>query len=114
VSSRPLLLIALLPFLACRIETRPPAGTARSQTTVQAAVEEHYRVKNSLAEDSTTYKVARQQVDLRRDLASVWVTVKVRSVVADTVANTTRTEHLLLRKADGGWLVLSATEATAP
>lgn len=114
MSFRSPFLIALLPLLACRIETRPPAGAARSQTTVQAAVEEHYRVRNSLAQDSTSYQVARQQVDLRRDLASVWVTVRVRTVVADSAATATRTEHLLLRKSDAGWLVLSATEASAP
>jgi hypothetical protein len=109
-----LALFALLPLLACRFETRPPAGAARSQSTVQAAVEEHYRVLTSLAEDSTTYRVTRQQVELRRDLASVWATVGVRTVVAESVATSTRTEHLLLRKSDAGWLVLSATPARAP
>lgn len=114
MSLRPLLLLALLFLPACRIETRPPAGAARSQATVQAAVQEHYRVLNSLAQDSTSYQVTRQQVDLRRDLASVWATVRVRTVVADSAATSTRTEHLLLRKSDAGWLVLSATEASAP
>jgi len=114
VRPRSLALIALLPLLACRIETRPPAGAVRSQTTVQAAVQEHYRVRTSLAEDSTTYRVTRQQVELRRDLASVWATVAVRTVLTDTVMQSTRTEHLLLRKSEGGWLVLSATAAQSP
>ena len=35
---RPFALVALLALAACRIETRPPAGVARTTTTVQAAV----------------------------------------------------------------------------
>jgi hypothetical protein len=114
VRPRALALIALLAVPACRIETRPPTGAARSQATVQAAVQEHYRVQTSLSEDSTTYTATRQQVELRRDLASVWATVGVRTVLPDSVVQSTRTEHLLLRKSESGWLVLSATPAQAP
>ena len=48
--------------------------------------------------------------EVRRDLASVWVTLRERRrVSADSTRDTTRYEHLLLRRTEGGWIVLSAT-----
>ncbi len=112
--NRVVLLAALLLLPACRIETRPPAGATRMQATVQMAVQEHYRVRNAQGADSVKLELVRQQVDLRRDLASVWATVRVRSTTGDSTVTSTRTEHLLLRRADDGWSVLTATPMSPP
>ncbi len=107
---RPLAVAALLALAACRIETRPPAGVARTTATVQAAVAEHYRSRNAVAGDSVGLTVIGRATEVRRDLASVWVTLRERRrVSADSTRDTTRYEHLLLRRTDGGWIVLAAT-----
>ncbi len=107
---RPLALVAFLALAACRIETRPPAGVARTTSTVQAAVAEHYRSRNAVAGDSVGLMVIGRTTEVRRDLASVWVTLRERRrVSADSTRDTTRYEHLLLRRTEGGWIVLSAT-----
>ena len=113
-SSR-LLLVALVVLGACRIETRPPAEVARTQATVQAAVAEHYRARNALLTDSLELSVLRRQVDIRRDVASVWVTLRARRQVApDSTRDTTRYEHLLLRRTTSGWIVLNSAPVSAP
>ena len=107
---RPLALALLLTLAACRIETRPPAGVARSTSTVQAAVAEHYRSRNAVSGDSVALTVIGRTTEVRRDLASVWVTLRERRrVSADSTRDSTRYEHLLLRRAEGGWIVLTAT-----
>ena len=107
---RPLAVAALVALAACRIETRPPAGVARSTATVQAAVAEHYRSRNVVVGDSVGLTVIARTTEVRRDLASVWVTLRERRRVnADSTRDATRYEHLLLRRTDGGWIVLSAT-----
>jgi len=109
-SFRPLALVTFLTLAACRIETRPPAGVARTTSTVQAAVAEHYRSRNAVAGDSVGLTVIGRTTEVRRDLASVWVTLRERRrVSADSTRDITRHEHLLLRRTDGGWIVLSAT-----
>ncbi len=109
---RPFALVALLALAACRIETRPPAGVARTTTTVQAAVAEHYRSRNAVAGDTVGLTVIGRTTEVRRDLASVWVTLRERRRVgADSTRDTTKYEHLLLRRTGGGWIVLSATTA---
>lgn len=116
LSRSPALALLLLTtgLTACRIETRPPAEVARSQATIQAAVTEHYRARTAFA-DSLEYRVVRRQAEVRRDLASVWITVRVHRTADSTTAHdTNRSEHLLLRRIDGGWLVLSAAPVTAP
>lgn len=106
---------ALLALASCRIETRPPAEVARTQATVQAAVTEHYRTRNVVGADSLGVTVLRRQMDVRRDLASVWVTLRVRRRIAsDSTRDTTRSEHLLLRRTGGGWIVLTATAVGTP
>ena len=110
-----LLAVALLVVGACRIETRPPAEVARTQATVQAAVVEHYRARNALLGDSLELSVLRRQVDVRRDVASVWVTLRERRQVApDSTRDSTRTEHLLLRRTPAGWVVLNSASVSAP
>ena len=110
VPFRPLAVAALVALAACRIETRPPAGVARSTATVQAAVAEHYRSRNVVVGDSVGLTVIARTTEVRRDLASVWVTLRERRRVnADSTRDATRYEHLLLRRTDGGWIVLSAT-----
>jgi hypothetical protein len=112
---RVLLPSILMVLVACRIETRPPAEVARTQATVQAAVTEHYRARNVSMGDSVSLHVTRRQIDVRRDIASVWVTLRERRrVTADSTHDTTRYEHLLLRRADEGWVVLSASKLSAP
>lgn len=112
---RTLLVVALLLGAACRIETRPPAEVARTQATVQAAVAEHYRARNVLMGDSLQLTVTRRQVDVRRDVASVWVTLRERRQAAsDSVRDTTRYEHLLLRRTAAGWTVLNSAAVSAP
>lgn len=107
---RPLVLAALLTLAACRIETRPPAGVARSTATVQAAVAEHYRSRNAVTGDSVGLTVIGRTTEVRRDLASVWVTLRERRrLSADSARDTVRYEHLLLRRTGDGWIVLSAT-----
>lgn len=112
---RPLLVAACCGLVACRIETRPPAEVARTQTTVQAAVAEHYRARNAQMGDSVELRVTRRQVDVRRDLASVWITLRERRrMTPDSARDSIRYEHLLLRRADGGWIVLSAAAVGSP
>ncbi len=112
---RSLLVTAVLLLPACKIETRPPAEVARTQATVQAAVAEHYRARNVLVGDSLQLSVTRRQVDVRRDVASVWVTLRERRQVApDSVRDTTRYEHLLLRRTASGWIVLNSAPVSAP
>jgi hypothetical protein len=107
---RPLAVAALLTLAACHIETRPPAGVAKSTATVQAAVAEHYRSRNAVLGDSLSLRVVARNAEVRRDLASVWVTLREhRKVSADSTRDTTKYEHLLLRRVEGGWIVLSAT-----
>ncbi|MEP6745907.1 MAG: hypothetical protein ABJB33_10465 [Gemmatimonadota bacterium] len=107
--------VVLCALTACRIETCPPAEVARMQTTVQAAVAEHYRARNALAGDSIELSVTRRQIDAHRDLASVWITLRERRAVSrDSVRDTTRSEHLLLRRTGAGWIVLSAATVSAP
>lgn len=107
-------LLTVCALIGCRIETRPPAEVARTQTTIQAAVVEHYRARNALVSDSLDLRVTRRQIDVRRDLASVWVTLRERRLAPAGSRDTTRYEHLLLRRADGGWIVLSAAAVSAP
>ncbi|HWA41354.1 MAG TPA: hypothetical protein VG712_07075 [Gemmatimonadales bacterium] len=112
---RSLPILAVLVVAACRIETRPPAEVARTQATVQAAVAEHYRARNALMGDSLQLTVTRRQVDVRRDIASVWVTLRERRLAApDSVRDTTRYEHLLLRRTAAGWTVLNSAPVSAP
>lgn len=113
-SRSPVLILALLGLVGCRIETRPPAEVAQTQATIQAAVTEHYRARSAFV-DSIDYTVVRRQAEVRRDLASVWITVKLHHTAdSTTTRDTNRAEHLLLRRTDGGWLVLSASPVTAP
>lgn len=115
--SRSLSLLAAACLLAgaCRIETRPPADVARTQATVQAAVAEHYRARNALVADSVELSVLRRQAEVRRDVASVWVTLRERRrVIPDTTRDTTRYEHLLLRRTSAGWEVLNSAAVSAP
>lgn len=108
--SRSLALVVLVALVGCRIETRPPAGVARSTATVQAAVAEHYRSRNAVTGDSLALTVIGRTTEVRRDLASVWVTLRARRrISADSTRDSTRYEHLLLRRVDGGWIVLTAT-----
>lgn len=109
------LLLATLLLAACRFETRPPAEVARTQATVQAAVAEHYRARTALSGDSLELTVTRRQVDVRGDVAAVWVTLREHHrLPGDSTPDTTRREHLLLRKTPDGWIVLTATRVTAP
>ena len=88
--------------------------TGETQATIQAAVTEHYRARSAF-EDSIAFTVVRRQVDVRRDLASVWISVKLHHTAdSTTTRDTTRAEHLLLRRTDGGWLVLSSSPVAAP
>jgi len=112
---RTLLLLAFGTLIGCRFETRPPSEVVRTQSTVTAAVEEHYRVRNALATDSVRLRVVRSQVETRRDLSSVWVTLRVhRGAGPDSTSDSTRAEHVLLRRNDGGWMVLTATPVSVP
>lgn len=109
-----IVLVALL-VGGCRFETRPPAGMGQVQSTVQEAVAEHYRSRTVLAADSVEYSVERRQADVRRDLASVWVTLhESHHLRGGVVRDTTTLEHLLLRRTDEGWIVLAATRVNAP
>lgn len=114
---RPILSLALIPLLlvACRIETRPPAGVGQTRATIQEAVLEHYRARSVVGDDSVAYQVLRRQADVRRDLASVWVTLRESARVrGGATHDTTLVEHLLLRRSAEGWIVLSATKVGAP
>jgi hypothetical protein len=112
---RALVLLVLVALPACRFETRPPSEVVRTQSTVTAAVEEHYRVRNALATDSLRLRVVRSQIETRKDLSSVWVTLRVHQGAGpDASSDSTRAEHLLLRRADGGWIVLTATPVSVP
>lgn len=100
--------------LACRIETRPPAG-AESKATIQESVTEHLRARAIQANDSVEYTILRRQTAVHRDLASVWVTFReTHHPPGGTVRDTTRLEHLLLRKTAEGWIVVEATAVNAP
>jgi hypothetical protein len=110
-----LTLLAFSTLLGCRFETRPPSEVVRTQSTISAAVAEHFRVRNALATDSLRLRVVRSQIETRRDLSSVWVTLKAhRGAGPDSPRDSTRAEHLLLRQADGGWVVLTATPVSVP
>lgn len=112
---RAIVLLAFVALAGCRFETRPPSEVVRTQSTVTAAVEEHYRVRNALSTDSLRFRVVRSQVETRRDLSSVWVTLRVhRGAGPDVSSDSTRAEHLLLRRADGGWIVLTSTPVSVP
>ena len=70
---------------------------------------------NALVGDSLKLAVLRRQVDVRRDVASVWVTLREhRRVAPDSTRDTTRYEHLLLRRSSAGWVVLNAAPVSAP
>lgn len=115
--TRSFLRFALLPLLlvACRIETRPPAGVGQTRATIQGAILEHYRARTVIDGDSADYQVLKRQADVRRDLASVWVTLRVSEhLKGGAVHDTTLVEHLLLRRSEEGWIVLSATKVGAP
>ena len=76
---------------------------------------EHYRARSSEGADTVTYAVLGRQADVRRDLASVWVTLQERHhLKGGVVQDTTTLEHLLLRRTPEGWVVLSATRANPP
>lgn len=108
------LLTLLAGALGCRIETRPPAG-AGSKATIQESVTEHFRARAIQGGDTVEYTVLRRQAAVHRDLASVWVTFReTRHAGAGAVRDTTRLEHLLLRKTPEGWIVLEATAVSAP
>lgn len=110
-----LLLAGSLLLAGCRIETRPPAGAAQTRSTVQEAVTEHYRARAVQGADSVQYTVLRRQVDVRRDLATAWVTLReTRHGKGGMVTDTTTLEQLLLRRTGDGWIVLTATRAGTP
>lgn len=113
--ARALAFLAFGTALGCRFETRPPSEVVRTQSTISAAVEEHYRVRNALATDSVRLRVVRSQIETRRDLSSVWVTLRAhRGAGPDSPRDSSRAEHVLLRQTDGGWLVLTATPVSVP
>ena len=76
---------------------------------------EHYRARTAEGADTVAYTVLGRQADVRRDLASVWVTLQERRhSKGGAVRDTTTLEHLLLRRTPEGWVVLSATRANSP
>lgn len=76
---------------------------------------EHYRARTVQAGDSITYTVLHRQSDVRRDLASVWVTLReTHRLPGGATRDTTLLEQLLLRRTGDGWIVLTATRAGAP
>jgi hypothetical protein len=106
----------LLASAACRVEQRPPAGPAREQFAVQGAVAAYYDrlargdrdvpADPSLAGDSIA--LVRSDVQLQRDLASVFAGVRVR---APGAAPEPRVQHLLLRRRGADWVVIQVATA---
>lgn len=106
-----------LSVVACRIEQRPPAGAAREQTAVQAVVSAHY---DSLARadghgpvdpafTAGVPSLLRADIQIQRDLASVWATVRVRPSAGHEAPPVL--QHLLLRRVGGAWMVANIVTA---
>lgn len=110
ITSSALLRAALLLGLsACTIEQRPPAGPAREQAAVQGAVAAYYAgtgkatgvpVDPAFAGDSIV--VIRTDIQVQRDLASVFATIRVR---IPGHGPQSRFQHLLLRRSGSAWTV---------
>ncbi|HET7043018.1 MAG TPA: hypothetical protein VFI13_13455 [Gemmatimonadales bacterium] len=82
---------------------------------MQEAIVEHYRARNAANGDTLTDSVVRRQTEVRRDLASAWVTLReTRHAPGSAPHDTSATEHLLLRRTPEGWVVLAATRVNGP
>ena len=103
--------------MACRLEQRPPAGAAREQAAVQAVVAAHYdslaRADRHLPVDAALAAgvptLLRADIQIQRDLASVWATVRVRPATGREPPPVL--QHLLLRRAGGAWVVANIVTA---
>ena len=117
---RPLAAGILLFAAACRFEQRPPAGGPRDQAAVQAAVAGHYALlargerppARDTAFDGDSLVLVRTDIQLQRDLAGVWATVRLRPRgAAGKEEDPARLQHLLLRRDAGGWTVIHVATA---
>ena len=116
-SVRILLAGLCLGAMACRLEQRPPAGAAREQAAVQAVVSAHYdslgRADRRAAADPALAagvpSLLRADIQIQRDLASVWATVRVRPATGHEAAPVL--QHLLLRRVGAAWVVANIVTA---
>lgn len=103
--------------MACRVEQRPPAGAAREQAAVQAVVTAYYdrlaRGDQAIPRDTAlgagAVSLIRADVQVQRDLASVWATIRVTP--AGEAELPPRVQHLLCRRINGAWVVMHVATA---
>jgi hypothetical protein len=109
---------AVVGLSACRIEQRVPAGLPREQAAILALVSSAYDSagagRASLLEDQAFARqrlvpvLVRADVQIQRDLASVWATVRLRKAgAAPGRDEPVRVQHLLLRHVGAGWFLVS-------
>lgn len=97
----------LLAAGGCRFEQRPPAGPAREQAAAQAAVAAYFdglaRGAGSVVRDSAlggdSLALVRSDVQVQRDLATAWVTVRLAP------GGGTALQLLTLRRSGATWVV---------
>lgn len=97
----------LLAAAGCRFEQRPPAGPAREQAAAQAAVAAYFdgltrgvgNVVRDSALGSDSLSLVRSDVQVQRDLATAWVTVRL------SPSGGTALQLLTLRRSGATWVV---------
>ena len=113
----PLVAVCLLLAVGCRLEQRPPAGPAREQAAAQAAVTAYYdavaRGDTAVTRDPTlaadSLAPLRMDVQVVRDLATAWVTVRTFRGGVDGAGP--RLQLLVLRRTGGAWSVIRVVTA---
>ncbi|MFI5234980.1 MAG: hypothetical protein ACHQXA_04660 [Gemmatimonadales bacterium] len=109
----------LLLAAACRFEQRPPAGGPREQAAVQTAVAGYYdglaRGEHPAARDTAfdrdSLVLVRADIQLQRDLAGVWATIRLHHRGAGGGEDPARLQQLLLRRGAAGWTVMHVATA---
>lgn len=92
----------------------PPRGDVHQAVPIDLAINTIARRVEGLDAQRFDVRILRADVRQDGDLAAVWVTTRRRIPVAGDVVEGDWVEHLVLRRIEGEWRILSVTARSAP
>jgi hypothetical protein len=92
----------------------PAPGDSHQAVPIDLAISTIARRVEGLDPQRFDVRILRSDVRQDGDLAAVWLTTRRRIPVAGAFAEADWVEHLVLRRIDGEWRILSVTARTAP
>ncbi|MGH7499139.1 MAG: DUF4440 domain-containing protein [Gemmatimonadales bacterium] len=92
----------------------PAPGDTHQAVPIDLAINSIARRVDGLDPHRFDVRVLRADVRQDGDLAAVWMTTRRRIPVAGDVSEGDWVEHLVLRRIDGEWRILSVTARSAP